>query len=109
MTVRLVETQPQTATFEDFWKAYPKKVRKALARAKWDAIVGEGLKTKTLDRDSGTFVDIELKATPCEIVEGAKRYALTQREPNGWKLKDDGKYTAHPATWLNQGRWMDWT
>ena len=97
------ETQP---TFDDFWKVYPKRVGKPLARARWDAITGPGLKTRVLDKSSGTFVHIELAATPAEIIEGAKRYRDSQIGPD-YKVKDDGKYTLHPATFLNQGRWMD--
>lgn len=97
----------ETATFDDFWRAFPKRVGKPLAKAKWDAITGDGLKTRTLDKDSGTYVEIELKATADEIVAGAKKYSATQIDRQTYRLKDDGKYTCQPATWLNQGRWMD--
>jgi len=94
-------------SFDDFWRSYPKKVGKPLARAKWDAITNGGLRTKTLDRDSGSYVTIELSATPQELVEGAKRYAKSQIDRNTYRLKDDGKFTCMPSTWLNQGRWQD--
>lgn len=94
-------------TFNDFWKAYPKRVGRPLAEAKWNAITGDGLKTRTLDRDSNTYVEIELKATPEEIIAGAKAYAASQIDRNTYRLKDDGKFTLQPATFLNQGRWMD--
>ena len=45
-------------TFNDFWKEYPKRVGRPLAEAKWNAITGDGLKTRTLDRDSNTYVEI---------------------------------------------------
>lgn len=102
--------KPQTATFDDFWKVYPRKIKRALALAKWNAITSEeGLKTKTLDKDSGTYVEIHLKATPEEILEGARRYREAQREPGtgNYGFKDGGKFIAHPANWLNQGRWED--
>lgn len=105
MTV--TQLKPQAATFDDFWLAYPRRVGKPLAKAKWDAITGNGLETRTLDRDSNTYVCITLQATPEEIIEGARRYAKSQRDPDTYKLKDNGRYTCHPATWLNQGRWMD--
>lgn len=95
------------AEFEKFWKAYPKRVGKPLAKAKFREIVSKGLRTRTLDKDSGSYVEIELAATVEEIVSGAKAYARTQIDPNTYKLKDGGQYTCHPATWLNQGRWMD--
>ena len=107
MTVLQMHTQAAPATFEDFWSRYPKRVGKPLAKAKWDAITGPGLETRTLDRDSNTYVDITLTATPEEILEGAKRYAKSQIDPQTYKLKDGGKYTLHPATFLNQGRWLD--
>lgn len=98
----------QADKFEEFWSVYPKKAGKALAHAKWDAIVGPtGHRTRTLDRDSGMWVHLTLSATPGEIIEGAKRYRDSQIDRQTYKLKEDGKYTCHPATWLNQGRWMD--
>ena len=102
----VVQLEPQVG-FEDFWKHYPRRVGKPLARAKWDAITGPGLKTRTLDKDSNSYVDIELQATPAELVEGAKRYRDSQIDRTTYKLRDNGRYVAHPATWLNQGRWMD--
>lgn len=99
--------QSRAETFEDFWKHYPRRVGKPLARTKWDAITGPGLKTRTLDRDSNSYVEIELQATPAEILEGVKRYRDSQIDRQTYRLKDNGRFTAHPATWLNQGRWMD--
>ena len=105
MTVHHIHTQAATATFDDFWQAYPRKIGKPLARAKWEAITGPGLETRTLDRDSNTYVEITLTATPDEILEGAKRYTKSKMDPNTYKI--DTKYVCHPATWLNQGRWED--
>lgn len=93
--------------FEAFWKAYPRRVGKPLAKAKFAQIVNGGLKTRTLDKDSGQYVEIELTATPDELIAGAKRYYDTQLDRNTFSLKDGGKFTCHPATWLNQGRWLD--
>lgn len=103
-------TRPDQATFDDFWSAYPRPVKKALAKAKWDAITGPGLRTRTLDRDSNTYVELELRATPQELVDGALRYREAMKDPRPYHygFKDDGKYIAHPATFLNQGRWMDY-
>ena len=102
-----VVRMPEKASFEDFWRVYPKRVQKAIAKAKWDAITGEGLTTRTLDKDSGGYIELELKASPDEIIEAARSYAKSQREPHSYSLRDNGKYTCNPATWLNQGRWMD--
>ena len=100
---------PKTASFDDFWKVYPKKVGKPLAQAKWNAIINGGLKTRTLDRDSGQYVEIELQATPDEIIAGARRYYERNRKPGvgNYGFIDDGKFLLHPATFLNKGRWQD--
>lgn len=65
--------------FDSFWSLYPRRVGKLAAiRAYRKALK---------------------MATPEEIQRGAKLYA------------QEGKameYTAHPATWLNAGRWGDY-
>ena len=105
----VVSLRPEQDRFEEFWRAYPKRVGKPIAKAKFDAITSAGLKTRTLDKDSGTFVEIELRATPQELIEGAKRYYERNRLAGTGRFgfKDDGKYLLHPATFLNQGRWLD--
>lgn len=67
--------------FGEFWTAYPNKVGKRDAWAKWQAALNRG-------------------TDPAEIVKAALRYAdeRTGQPP---------KYTAHPATWLHQGRYDD--
>lgn len=103
-------TQPSPeieAAFSEFWKWYPKKIGKPLVKAKFVEIVTKGLKTRTLDRDSGNFVEIELTATAQEIVDGVKRYVDSLVDKNTFKRKVEDKYLPHPATWINQGRWMD--
>ena len=97
----------ELATFDDFWAVCIKKVGKPLTRAKWEAITNGGLTTRTLDRDSGTYVEIELSATPAELIAGMRRYRDKQIERKTYRLRDDGKFVLHPATWLNQGRWLD--
>lgn len=93
--------------FAEFWKEYPKKVGKPIAFAKYCAIINGGLKTRTLDRDSQTFVEIELHATEQELIDGAKRYSSQNIDRKTYRFRDEGKYLCHPATWLNQGRWHD--
>lgn len=98
------------AAFEEFWKIYPRRVGKVLAKQKWDAIIGggqRGFKTKTFDRDSNSFVQIQVKASPERIIEGARRYAKTQLDPLTYKPRDNGRWILHPATWLNRGGWED--
>jgi hypothetical protein len=66
--------------FEDFWYKYPKKVGKEAARKSWN------------------------KANPdiIKVIDAIN----WQRETRQWQA-EDGKYIPNPATYLNQGRWMD--
>ena len=98
---------PEPDRFDDFWREYPKKVGKPLARTKFLAIINGGIRTRTLDKDSGQYVEIELSATAEEIIAGAKRYVDSQIDRNTYRLKDGGKYIPDPSRWLNSGRWMD--
>jgi hypothetical protein len=93
--------------FEAIWKLWPNKAKKVLAKAKYDAILKGGFKTRTLDKDSGQYVEIELAASPDEILAGVKAYVTAQVDRRTFKLKDDGKFIPHLATFLNQGRWED--
>lgn len=95
--------QTEAASFEAFWKLYPRHIDKALAKSKWDAITNGGLSTRMLDRDSGQFIPMTLQASAAEIMDGLKRYRANM--PLEW----DEKFVPHPATWLNRGRWMDGT
>jgi hypothetical protein len=69
--------------FDAFWKAYPKKVGK-------DAASKAFAKRKPDDK--------LLK----EILQAVE----LQKVSDQW-TKDGGQYIPNPATWLNQGRWMD--
>lgn len=66
-------------SFVDFWSVYPRREAKGEAAKAW-------AKATT-------------KADPDEIIAAAVRY---RDDPNR-----DPAYTAHPTTWLNQGRWED--
>jgi len=84
--IRLDKKEKTTKTevlenyFEDFWYKYPKKVGKEAARKAWN------------------------KANPdiIKVIDAIN----WQRETRQW-LAEDGKYIPNPATYLNQGRWMD--
>lgn len=113
MTAVLTNVVPitQPDQFEAFWAACPKKVDKALTRAKFTAITSaQGLKTRTLDRDSGMFIEVHLKATADELIKAMWEYKSSQIVPTTINdrtplLIEGGKFTMHPATWLNRGRW----
>jgi len=101
MTDTVTQLHPEP-TFETFWKCFPKKLDKLMCRAKWDAITGPGLSTRMLDRDSGQYVAVTLRATPEEIVAGAKRYVSQFVDASNYK--SDFTYCCHPSTFLNRGR-----
>jgi hypothetical protein len=65
--------------FDAFWKSYPRKTAKRGA--------------------ASAFVKAIRRAEPETIIEGARRYA---DDPNR-----DSTFTAHPASWLNDDRWLD--
>jgi hypothetical protein len=71
------------ADFAAFWDAYPRKVAKGTARKAWRAAVR--------------------KVGPKEIIRAAERYAADPVRKAG-----TAEFTAHPATWLNGERWLDY-
>lgn len=71
------------ADFEGFYAAYPRHVGKEAARR--------------------AFVKaVKTKAPATNIIEGARRYAAATAAAG-----TETRYIAHPATWLNAGRWSD--
>ncbi|WP_022727246.1 DUF1376 domain-containing protein [Fodinicurvata sediminis] len=70
------------ALFERFWSACPRKVGKQKARQKF-----------------GTALTRH-RADPEAVIAAMERYAESRQG-------EDPKYTVHPATWLNEGRWQD--
>lgn len=96
------------AAFEECWKAWPRKDGKAIARAKYLAIIKGGYDTRTLDKSSQTFIAMELSATPEQIAAGVKAYVDSQIDRRTFRFKDDGKFIPHLATWLGRAGWEDW-
>lgn len=92
--------------FEEVWKLWPNKAKKPLARAKFLAIC-KGCITRTLDRDSGQYMEIELSSTHDEILAGIKAYLNSQVDKTTYKLKDNGRFIPHLSTFLNGGRYED--
>jgi hypothetical protein len=66
--------------FDDFWYKYPKKVGKEAARKAWNKYNPEIIK-----------------------VIDALNWQIQSKQWN----KNDGEFIPNPATYLNQGRWMD--
>ena len=69
--------------FDEFWKAYPRRVAKGAAMKSWNRIAPNDI-----------LLDEILKAI--EI----------QKRSSQWQ-KDGGQFIPHPSTWLNQMRWED--
>lgn len=69
--------------FDDFWKAYPKKIGKDAARRAF-----------------------EKRKITADMMPSVLQSVRKQCQSDAWK-KDDGQFIPHPATWLNQGRWQD--
>ena len=68
--------------FDQFWTIYPRKVGKGAALKAWN----KARKTASTE----------------QILAACNLYAALRRT-------EDPQYTAHPATWLNQERWLDET
>jgi len=77
------QDKPADLLFDEFWKAYPKKLGKDLA------------KTSFAKRK----VNKELLQKMLSAID-------QQKSTDQWK-KDGGQFIPAPATWLNQGRWQD--
>lgn len=107
MTVHQLFTVAPAARFEELWKLWPNKAKKVVARAKYDAILKGRYTTRTLDKDSGQYVEIELTATEEQILAGARAYVDSQIDKRTFRLKDEGRFIPHLSTWLNGGRWED--
>jgi len=69
--------------FDEFWKAYPRKVGKGAADKVWKRI------------------------KPNEHLFNQIMQALASQKNMPQWVKDGGQYIPHPATWLNQRRWED--
>ncbi len=69
--------------FDQFWKAYPKKVGKEAARK--------------------AFAKVKRPTETLEMITDALAW---QTKSEQW-VRDGGQYIPNPATYLNQARWMD--
>ena len=73
-------TKDSIVGFETFWMACPRRIGKEAARK--------------------AYVKARKQASDAELLAGIRRYAAS-------RAGQDETYTAHPATWLHQGRWAD--
>ena len=83
--VNPVKMPAETITPEQIYAAYPRKVGKLAAIKAIKTVV------KVTKRDLGYLLD------------RATAYAAAVKQ---WPAADK-QYVPHPATWFNQGRWMD--
>ena len=89
--------------FEEFWKAYPHhstRSKRAMSKAKWDAITGNGLDTVAKDGE-GNSMRLNLKADPKRIYRAALAFRMGMSQ-------DDMKFAPGAQVWLNQGRFEDY-
>jgi hypothetical protein len=102
----VIKLQTEEVSFDDWWSLQVHKIGKVICQSKWNAITSEqGYHTKMLDKSTGEYVDIHLKATPQEIYDGQKRQnAELFRSQNS---QDEKQFIRRPQQWLNQGGWLD--
>ena len=86
--------------FDLFWSLYPRKVGKLHARVAWNKITSGG-KVVYIDGDK-----VDIVATPDQIMDGLHNYLFCNSNAHGDFLIEK-QYTPLPATWLNQGRFLD--
>jgi hypothetical protein len=74
---------PPESAFEAFWQAYPRRIGKGAALRAWQKITSP-------------------RRTLQAIVAALQWQVLTEQ----W-TRDGGRFIPHPATYLNQTRWLD--
>ena len=74
-----------SASFEEFWSAYPKKTGKAAAYKAWKAVPKKS------------------PARPPDIIAAIR----AQVDADHFRGHDGALYIPNPATWLNRGQWED--
>jgi hypothetical protein len=74
-----VNRQTFDVDFEEFWRVYPRRVGKLVAKKEYDKVRRGGIGQE-------------------ELLDGVAQYIATKPESADF---------CHPRTWLSQGRWMD--
>jgi hypothetical protein len=75
------EAKKDSDSFAEFWSLYPRRVAKLAAQRAFAAALKRG-------------------ASAAALIAGAQRYASE-------RAGQDSKFTAHPSSWLNAGRYDD--
>ncbi len=88
--------------FDEFWRIFPHcgtRSKRIMAKAKWDEITKFGLNANIRDSE-GNSMRVDLKASPAEIILGAKAYTMSLTD-------NDRPYVPGAQVWLTHGRWAD--
>lgn len=72
-----------TADFDNFWNAYPRKTGKKPAQKTWERLNPDAT-----------------------LIQKISEALVKHKESEQW-VKDNGIFIPYPATWLNQERWND--
>jgi hypothetical protein len=80
LTINYKPSKTLMTEFDEFWRAYPKKVGKDAAIKAWE----------------------KLKPRIDDVMN-----ALSWQVQSPQWFKNNGQYIPNPATYLNQGRWQD--
>lgn len=100
----LFPTEEAENRFDEFWQWCLEKKGKMIARTIYNEIVSpSGRHSRALDRESGEYVTLHLKATEDELIDGMKRYAREKMGPDFVR----SKYIQQPSRWLGRGGWED--
>jgi hypothetical protein len=83
----LVVQSDASSQFQNFWNAYPRRIAKIAAKKAFDRAIVDG-------------------ADPTEIIAAAAAFTAYRLQAEPDPSKRD-RFTPHPATWLNAGRWGD--
>ena len=107
--MNVINLQPNTPTFDDFWEAYPLKVHKADARTLFNQIIKPGgHDTTKAQKDGGVvvgMVPVHLEATPEQLVDGAKQFARSLVKVVDDRYVTNLAYCRHAETWLRHEGW----
>jgi|SRR3990167_3282300 len=93
-----------TAIFDDFWNIYPhykSRSKKALTRAIWEQITGDGRRTNV------DGVRLSLRTTPERILAAAKKFQADIDRDYTASTSENRQYVPGSQVWLNQARWED--